>query len=290
MHTPPTHAVPVLIALGGNEGDVTATFEAVPTALEQHSRVRFNQMSRLYRTLPIGTAAGDPYFNAVLSAETDLPPESLLDLLQHLEQTAGRVRTVHWGPRPLDLDLILYGQEIIQTERLTVPHAACFYRRFVLDPAVEIAADWLHPQLNCTLSAWRDHLLQRPLRLAIAGDEELASYCSTLGNSSGQSAELASDSQPVSEDSLTSPEIEWTQPLPSAGVAVNVDHTARPQKVLELSLEAAALAPLLLIAGQNKVSPPAISLRAPTSANLADRLEYLRQMVKALTDTPRPVT
>ncbi|MBR3218317.1 MAG: 2-amino-4-hydroxy-6-hydroxymethyldihydropteridine diphosphokinase, partial [Thermoguttaceae bacterium] len=91
------------------------------------------------------------FLNAVGVLQTCLEPLPLLDLLLEIEQRFGRVRLVHWGPRTLDLDLLLYDDKVISAERLTVPHPLMSQRRFVLEPAAEVAADWVHPTLGKTI-------------------------------------------------------------------------------------------------------------------------------------------
>ncbi|MBI5757362.1 MAG: 2-amino-4-hydroxy-6-hydroxymethyldihydropteridine diphosphokinase [Planctomycetales bacterium] len=161
------------LALGGNQGEVAATFDRCLRRLANIREVCISRVSRFIETAPVGErGAVDPqrFLNAVAELDTTLPADELLTLCQRVEDECGRVRTVHWGPRTLDLDLILYGQEVIDSPRLKVPHPACWYRRFVLDPLVEIAPDIVHPIKQLSVSALRDRLLVRPLHVSIAGD------------------------------------------------------------------------------------------------------------------------
>ena len=163
-----------LIALGGNVGDVPATFaRALQELRGLPGVIEITGVSRWHRTVPVGEQAGEMYWDGAATLTTQLSPLALLDVLQDVERQQGRVRTVHWGPRTLDLDLILYGGEIVREPRLIVPHPACWYRRFVLDPAVEVAANWWHPERNMTLEHLRDRLLVRPLPIALAGGTAL---------------------------------------------------------------------------------------------------------------------
>jgi len=97
--------------------------------------------SSLYRSHPLGPADQPDYINAVACLRTSLEPLELLDALQAIEQAHRRVRVQHWGPRTLDLDILLYGERQIDQPRLQVPHPHMFERSFVLQPLSEIAAD-----------------------------------------------------------------------------------------------------------------------------------------------------
>jgi len=157
------------LAFGGNSGDVAQTFTDCLDELARTPGVTRGRVSKFHRTEPVGTEAGDAFLNAASEIVTDLPPLALLDLLQRLELKHGRTREKHWGPRTLDLDLIFYGDEIIEEPRLTVPHPACWYRRFVLDPLAEIAAEVTHPVKEITVDELRERLLVRPLRIELCG-------------------------------------------------------------------------------------------------------------------------
>ena len=163
-----------LIALGGNIGPVDETFAAALERLDTVGGVQVLRSSSVHRSAPVGEHAGGEFRNAAAEIATELPPLELLDRLQATESQLGRAREIRWGPRTLDLDLILYGSQIIDLPRLHVPHAACWYRRFVLDPVVEIAPDAVHPEKEATFGELRDRLLPRPLQLGIAGGSPAA--------------------------------------------------------------------------------------------------------------------
>jgi 2-amino-4-hydroxy-6-hydroxymethyldihydropteridine diphosphokinase len=129
-----------LIALGGNLGDVAATFEAALARLEA-AGVRIRARSSNWRTPPWGLLDQPAFVNACIAVETDLAAEPLLDLLLATETELGRVRTVRWGPRTLDLDLLDFDGATIATDRLTLPHPRIAERAFVLVPLAEIAPD-----------------------------------------------------------------------------------------------------------------------------------------------------
>jgi len=134
--------VTAYVGLGSNLAQPKAQ---VTRALEELAGLTATSMlacSSLYRTRPLGPPNQPDYINAVASLATALAPEQLLDELQDLEQRHGRVRgEERWGPRSLDLDLLLYGNERIATERLQVPHPGMTERAFVLYPLAEIAPE-----------------------------------------------------------------------------------------------------------------------------------------------------
>lgn len=131
----------VYIGMGANLGDPLLTLQEAAAALAQHPDLHQVRCSSFYSSSPMGPADQPDYVNAVVAAETSLSPHDLLDLLQQTEQQFGRVRLRHWGERTLDLDLLLYGDETICTERLTVPHPGLTERDFVILPLAELQAD-----------------------------------------------------------------------------------------------------------------------------------------------------
>ena len=141
----------LVIGLGGNVGDVPAAFAGAADALGREARVLGS--SGLWRGAPQGPPQAD-FFNAVLLVESDAHPLVVLALTRRLEAAAGRDRTreTRWGPRPLDLDLLLAPGLVIESAALTLPHPHLDARRFALAPAAEVAPDWLHPRRHRTLA------------------------------------------------------------------------------------------------------------------------------------------
>ena len=136
------------VGLGSNLGDAPATLRAAVQALHALPQTAVRQVSTFYRSAAIGPAGQPDYCNAVAALDTALSPEPLLDALQAIEHGAGRVRGERWGPRTLDLDLLLHGDTVCRTERLTLPHPEMAFRDFVLWPLVEIAPDVRLPGLG----------------------------------------------------------------------------------------------------------------------------------------------
>lgn len=155
-------------------GAVADTFQQALALLNQTPGVSVVQTSRTYTTAPVGLNAGHEFLNAVAELRTSRSPLELLKVLQSIETQLGRNRTIRWGPRTLDLDLLLDEQTVLDSAELTIPHPHLWYRRFVLDPLVEIAPDVLHPVHQLTLAELRRQLLVRPLpcRLQGGGDDE----------------------------------------------------------------------------------------------------------------------
>ncbi len=128
------------IALGSNLADPRQQIAQAFEALAGLPHTRLVARSSLYRSAPMGPADQPDYINAVARLDTTLAPLALLDALQAIEQQQGRVRTgERWGPRTLDLDLLLFADTIIEDPRLTVPHPGLAQRNFVLYPLMEIA-------------------------------------------------------------------------------------------------------------------------------------------------------
>jgi 2-amino-4-hydroxy-6-hydroxymethyldihydropteridine diphosphokinase len=133
------------IALGGNVGDVRATFDAAIAILCDGPEVRLKARSSDYRTPPWGLADQPPFINAVIAVSTTLEPQALLTRAQACERALGRdrarAREQHWGPRTIDLDILAYDDLVLNDATLTLPHPHLFERAFVLVPLAEIAPD-----------------------------------------------------------------------------------------------------------------------------------------------------
>ncbi len=134
--------VRALIGLGGNLGEVRERLDAAIAALDVLPGVAVAARSRFYRTAPWGPVAQPDFINAAIAVETSLPALELLDALLATERAFGRIRDgERWGPRTLDLDLLAYGDDVIDNERLSVPHPRIAERAFVLMPLADIAAN-----------------------------------------------------------------------------------------------------------------------------------------------------
>ena len=140
----------VYIGLGANLGNGLETLRSAVACLEDSNLLEVQLASSIYQTTPIGGIEQDDFHNAVIGVETQLSPRGLLALLLETEQQFGRERTIRWGPRRLDLDLLFFGDVIEDMPGLEVPHPEIRNRGFVLVPMVEIAPAFVHPVLGLT--------------------------------------------------------------------------------------------------------------------------------------------
>jgi 2-amino-4-hydroxy-6-hydroxymethyldihydropteridine diphosphokinase len=162
--------VECLIALGANLGDRAATLEAALALIAEDSQSRLIARSGFYETAAVGGPAGQQAFlNAAARIETSRDCAATWELLSSVERRLGRVRDVRWGPRTIDLDLLLYGSLVLKSADLEVPHPRMAFRRFVLAPAAEVAAEMVHPTIGWTMRQLLAHLDTRPNYAAIAG-------------------------------------------------------------------------------------------------------------------------
>ena len=147
----------VAIALGSNLGDREAHLRGAVLSLD--SVLSDLRLSSFYETVPVGVIGPQPLFlNAAAVGESSLSPPAILDVLLAVEKGFGRERPYERAPRTIDLDLILYGDEILELPSLTVPHPRFRERRFVLQPLAEIASDWIDPVTGKTIAELLDVL------------------------------------------------------------------------------------------------------------------------------------
>jgi 2-amino-4-hydroxy-6-hydroxymethyldihydropteridine diphosphokinase len=139
----------VYLSLGSNVGDREANLRAGIAALAR-AGVRVTQVSSFYETEPVDYLEQEWFVNCVVEGMTKVAPVELLRKLREIETRLGSKKLVAKGPRLLDMDILLYGAEVIDTAELQVPHPRMHLRKFVLAPLVEIAADVVHPKLGMT--------------------------------------------------------------------------------------------------------------------------------------------
>jgi 2-amino-4-hydroxy-6-hydroxymethyldihydropteridine diphosphokinase len=129
------------IGLGGNVGDPVSAIRAAIDALQNRRIVEIRAVSSFYRTAPWGVVDQADYANACAIGATRLAPLELLDAVKQIERDLGRVETIRWGPRVIDIDILFYGDESFADARLALPHKDLLRRDFVLIPLAEIAPD-----------------------------------------------------------------------------------------------------------------------------------------------------
>lgn len=141
----------IYLGLGSNVGNrSTSILNAIK---ELKSKIDVQVISPVYETEPYGYQEQEKFLNACIKAETTLSPLELLDFIKETEKKLGREKTFHWGPRVIDIDILLYASEIINSEQLQVPHPDMQNRKFVLQPLADIAGEVIHPVLQKSINS-----------------------------------------------------------------------------------------------------------------------------------------
>lgn len=159
----------ILIALGANLGDRGETVSQAIDELAADPAFSLLGRSNLLATKPVGGPGEQPDFiNAASKYETNLSPEEVHQKLIEIEHQHGRIRALRWGARSLDLDLLLYDDVVLETPKLTLPHPRMSFRKFVMQPAAEVAAEMIHPQLGATMGQLWEQLVNSPPVIELA--------------------------------------------------------------------------------------------------------------------------
>jgi 2-amino-4-hydroxy-6-hydroxymethyldihydropteridine diphosphokinase len=162
-----------LLGLGSNVGDSEATLQKAVAEITALPNLQVVRHSTWHRSRAVGGPAGQAeYVNGAAIVETTIAPLTLLAELQQIETRLGRVRGERWGPRTLDIDVLLYGSEVSETAMLTLPHPRMTFRRFVLEPAVEIAPKMLHPVIGWPIERLLMHLEKASELVAIVSPSD----------------------------------------------------------------------------------------------------------------------
>lgn len=150
----------VYLSVGSNMGNREEHLQKALERLQQERTIRGIRVSDWIETEPYGYLKQDSFLNAAVELETIESPDSLLKILQRIETEGGRERTIHWGPRTIDLDIVLFGDVIMQTETLTIPHREMHLREFVLRPLAQLAPWVSHPVYHKTVSELWEQMRQ----------------------------------------------------------------------------------------------------------------------------------
>ena len=146
------------MGIGSNLDNRRAAIERAVERMGALPRTHVTARAAIRETAPAGGPPQPDYLNTVVALETALEPAALLEALQRIEDALGRVRAERWGPRPIDLDILLFGDRRVDTPALTVPHPRLFERRFVLEPLAELAPDRIPPGCGRSLRQYLEAL------------------------------------------------------------------------------------------------------------------------------------
>ena len=142
----------IYLGFGANLGDRYGQIKRALGLIHALPATEITRLSSLYETAPAGYTEQGSFINGVAELETTLPPDELLKALLSIENSLGRIRTVHWGPRTIDLDILFYNHLILHQHDLIIPHPAITERGFVLYPLYELAPRFVHPEMGCDIA------------------------------------------------------------------------------------------------------------------------------------------
>ena len=148
----------VFLGLGSNLGEREENIQGAIDSIDNITGVRVVLSSSLIETEPVGITDQPEFINAAIKTETSLSPQELFSSLVEIEKSMGRVRTIRWGPRIIDIDILLFGGRIIENDYLIIPHPEMTKRSFVLMPLAEIAPEVIHPVEKRTIKGLLDKL------------------------------------------------------------------------------------------------------------------------------------
>ncbi|WP_412096017.1 2-amino-4-hydroxy-6-hydroxymethyldihydropteridine diphosphokinase [Bacillus sp. PS06] len=149
------------ISLGSNIGDRSHYLDEAVKFLQFEEHIEVVEVSSIYETAPVGYVEQDSFLNMVIKVNTSLTPLDLLKVIQEIENELGRKREIRWGPRTIDLDILLYNNENIETEKLIIPHPRMKERAFVLVPLMEIDESIVIPNIKMPISFFIKELQDR---------------------------------------------------------------------------------------------------------------------------------
>ena len=153
------------LGIGSNLGDRMEFLKKAVRLLDETEGIRVAGVSPVYETVPAGGPPQGDYLNAAVALETSLEPRELMDACLAIEKSLGRVRNERWGPRIIDIDILLYGSRVISERGLDIPHPRMAERGFVLRPLADIAPDAVHPVLHAAIRELRDRIGSEGVRV-----------------------------------------------------------------------------------------------------------------------------
>lgn len=148
--------VKVYLGLGSNLGNKSSNIKKAINNIKK--KLKINKISPLYKTEPVGYKNQDWFLNCVVEAETKIKPLALLKFLKSIEKKLKRVDTIRYGPRTIDIDILFYGDEIVKTKKLIVPHPRMHKRLFVLEPLSKINPSLVHPKIKKTIKELKNKI------------------------------------------------------------------------------------------------------------------------------------
>jgi 2-amino-4-hydroxy-6-hydroxymethyldihydropteridine diphosphokinase len=260
-----------LLGLGSNLGDREATLRAALADITALPDVQVVQHSDWFRSQPVGGPEdqGD-YLNAAAVIETTIPPLRLLDELKKLESRRGRYPAERWSARSIDVDILLYGTEVAETEMLTLPHPRMSFRPFVLEPAAQVAPKMLHPIIGWPVERLLLHLKSATDKLAIVSPSDQARTRLT------QVIQERGDTTPISAPEFQTVEHHWPSAWTSWSALRSSSAPTISKDVTRTLPYAAAAFPKLTILLDAPAAKPADKLQWSTLVRQPGRGPTLR--------------
>lgn len=148
----------VYLGLGSNIGNRVAHLDEAIARINAHNNITVTRQSNIIETEPYGNVDQDKFMNMCVEIDTDLSPVALLETVLEIEQQMGRERIIDWGPRNIDIDILIYEDLEINLDDLQIPHAEMHKRMFVLEPLAEIAANVVHPTFDVSIKTLKQKL------------------------------------------------------------------------------------------------------------------------------------
>ncbi len=148
----------VYLGLGSNIGNRVAHLDEAIARINAHNNITVTRQSNIIETEPYGNVDQDKFMNMCVEIDTDLSPVALLETVLEIEQQMGRERIIDWGPRNIDIDILIYEDLEINLDDLQIPHAEMHKRMFVLEPLAEIAANVVHPTFGVSIKTLKQQL------------------------------------------------------------------------------------------------------------------------------------